>query len=205
MRQSTWIAVFVGGAAGAAAAVARQPLPDPSAAPEPPELRPAAAVTVHEPKSAPTSVAPAASEALPPKSSASATPQKATAEAPKESFQAPAPLTPNVGSRYELTGYEIACHENKDPSACRAAATAYEEGKVISADLDRAKLFRKIELTFLVKHCESQLPSACSDLAYRYQRGDGVGRNERTAQILLDRARELCAGRRAEVCTQLGR
>jgi TPR repeat protein len=198
MRKATLIAVVVGGAAGAAAALAR--MPSPPAAPEipAPELRPAAALPTPTParpaaEPAPTAAAAALAVTAP---SASAAPDKA---------EAPPPATPPVSTRYELTGYEIACYEKKDPGACRAAASAYEEGKVVEADLARARQFRKIELTFLVKHCESQLPAACVDLAYRYQRGDGVVRSERNAQALLQRARELCAGRRAEICRTLAR
>ena len=190
MRNATWIAVLIGGAAGAVAALARQPEPAELAEPE---LRPVAALPAPA-----LTTAPAAASSLPPAAAPSA-----VAVAAKG--LAPAPRTPIVGSRYELTGYEIACHEKKDPGACRAAAGAYEDGKVVDADLTRAKLFRKIELTFLVKHCESQLPAACSDLAYRYQRGDGVAKNERTAEVLLQRARELCAGRRSDACVALAR
>lgn len=186
MRTTTWIAVMVGAAAGTVAALASKPTEPQLPAPE---IRPVAA--------APTATA--KREVLVPPAPPSASAPAAASSAPQGS----GPVTPVVGSRYELTGYEIACHEKKDPGACRAVATAYEEGKVVEADPAKAKLFRRIELTFLVKHCESQLPLACSDLAYRYQRGDGVARNERTAQALLDRARKLCTGRRSEGCAAL--
>jgi TPR repeat protein len=189
MRTATLIAVLLGGAAGAAAALARMPPPPEAPAPE---LRPAAALAAQSPAPAPQAP-PAPLPAAAP--SASAAPSRT---------EAPPPQTPPVGSRYELTGYEIACYEKKDPGACRASASAYEEGKVVEADLARAKTFRKIELTFLVKHCESQVPSACSDLAYRYQRGDGVARSKRNAEALLQRAKELCAGRRSQICSALG-
>jgi len=182
---------MVGGVAGAAAALGRMPPPTEAPAPE---LRPVAALPA-------VSVAPPAPLEPVPAAAATAS-TSAVAVASKNA--APMPQTPAVNSRYELTGYEIACHEKKDPGACRASAMAYEEGKVVSADLARAKLFRKIELTFLVKHCESQVPAACSDLAYRYQRGDGVAKNEASAQVLLQRAKELCFGRRSEICRTLG-
>jgi TPR repeat protein len=195
MRRATWIAVLIGGAAGTAAALANKPADSLA----PPALEPAAAM----PAAMETQLVPPPPPASPePPASASAAalnrPTLAAAD------YAPVPLTPTVGSRYELTGYEIACYEKKDPGACRAVATAYEEGKVVPGDLGRAKLFRKIELTFLVKHCESQVAAACSDLSYRYQRGVGVARSERNAQTLLARAKELCGGRKSDFCASLG-
>lgn len=197
MNTSTWLAIALGGLAGALVAIAGSgrssappPLPPVAALPlesEQTRLSPPAASAVPEAKSADTHQAPS-----PPASPPSAAPE---ASAPS----APAPV-PAVSSQDELTRAEIACREKREASACRTAALAYEQGLVVPADPAKGKLFRRIELTFLVKQCEGQVPSACAELAGRYERGEGVPQSARNAAALRERVKELCASRGGARC-----
>jgi hypothetical protein len=201
MNTTTWLAIGLGGIAGALAALAGATRPS-----VPPPLPPVAAVpTDRDP--GPTAAA-TAPEATPtrsvetkPRGGRNDAGSEAEPGADASSSAAPAlPTVPAVGSKEELARAEISCQEKRDASACRTAALAYEQGLVVPADPAKGRLFRRIELTFLVKQCEGQVPSACAELAGRYQRGDGVPRSERNAEALRARVKELCASRGGAGC-----
>jgi TPR repeat protein len=181
MRSATWLAIVLGGAAGAVMAFAASP---PRSSNEPaPSLEPVAARPAKIERDPPAQV---------PTSPVVAGRASASPSALSQSLRA--------SSRDELTQFEIACQEKKDAGRCRAAAEAYEQGSVVHADTARARLFRKIELTFLVKQCESQVPLSCFALADLYRRGDGVARNPTNAQALLERAQQLCKSKPSAGC-----
>jgi hypothetical protein len=186
------LAVILGAAAGVGLALVRK-------ADAPPPLAPAAgrplatqSVTVTAPAAAIASVAPTAPPAASvieigpmPSSTASAAPSSSSL-APKPSAPLPPLATPD-----ELTAAEIKCYQ-KEPEACRRAADAHEAGRIVPRDAERARHYRKIELTQLVRNCERDSPNACLVLAERYQSGDGVARSARQTAALVDRARTLC-------------
>ena len=106
---------------------------------------------------------------------------------------------PTIDSKADFEAAAIAC-DKKDAGACRRAASAVELGRVVPKDLERAKTFRKVELTVLVRGCEKGTVEACLTLADRYLRGDGLAQNERTATALIEHARELCSRHPEEAC-----
>jgi TPR repeat protein len=182
------LAVVLGAASGVALALIRK-------ADEPPPLAPVAArplatpssqATPHAPPSSPTAPSASASASLSPVAPAGSE----SSRAPGSALKPPAPLPP-LTTPDELTAAEIRCYQ-KEPEACRRAADAYEAGRVVPRDAERARNFRKVELTQLVRNCERDSPNACLVLAERYQSGDGVARSARQAAALVDRARTLC-------------
>jgi TPR repeat protein len=182
------LAVVFGAAAGVGLALVRK-------ADDPPPLPPAAARPLAIPSAAAAPLGPPATTAAPAASSAqTAAPGSSAAPAPSGSpglvLKPPAPLPP-VATPDELTAAEIKCYQ-KDPEACRRAADAYEAGRMVPRDAERARNYRKVELTQLVRNCERDSPNACLVLAERYQSGDGVARSTRQAAALVDRARTLC-------------
>lgn len=182
------LAVIFGAAAGVGLALARK-------AEDPPPLAPAAArplATLSAPAAPPASAA-----AAPGASTASATPiSPAPSSSGAEAVTAgivlkPPPPLPPITTPDELTAAEIKCYQ-KEPEACRRAADAYEAGRMVPRDAERARNYRKVELTQLVRGCERDSPNSCLVLAERYQSGDGVSRSARQAAALVDRARTLC-------------
>jgi TPR repeat protein len=182
------LAVVLGAAAGVGLALVRKvddPPPLAPAAARPLATMPAAAAP---PASAPTAATlPAGSGTGSPVSSSSGNP---AASAGGLVLKPPAPLPP-ITTPDELTAAEIKCYQ-KDPEACRRAADAYEAGRMVPRDAERARNYRKVELTQLVRGCERDSPNSCLVLAERYQSGDGVARSTRQAAALVDRARTLC-------------
>jgi TPR repeat protein len=183
------LAVVFGAAAGVGLALVRR-------ADEVPPLAPAAArpLATMPAAAAPLASAPAAAAALP-DASATVSPPSSSSGAPASSagglvLKPPAPLPP-ITTPDELTAAEIKCYQ-KDPEACRRAADAYEAGRMVPRDAERARNYRKVELTQLVRGCERDSPNSCLVLAERYQSGDGVARSTRQAAALVDRARTLC-------------
>jgi hypothetical protein len=182
------LAVVLGAAAGVGLALVRK-------ADEPPPLAPVAARPLATP-SPPAAPLPPPNAAMAPSASAGEQPPlvaaagSASATVPGSPLKPPAPLPP-VATPEELTAAEIKCYQ-KEPEACRRAADAYEAGRIVPRDVERARNFRKVELTQLVRNCERDSPNACLVLAERYQSGDGVARSARQAAALVDRARTLC-------------
>jgi hypothetical protein len=163
-----------------------------------PPLRPAAARPIEG--SAPASTPPPAAPERPALVPASAAPASAAAPA----ISAPSVPTPTdveaaITSKDEFQAAAVACDE-KDAGACRRAARAVELGEVVPKDLARAKTFRRVELTVLVRGCEKNSVEACLTLADRYLRGEGVAPSERTAAALIDHARESCERHPEDAC-----
>jgi TPR repeat protein len=184
------LAVVFGAAAGVGLALVRKADDPPPLAPA--AARPLATPTVSAaPPATPASGAPAAdlvavADNVPPPPSAAAAPSGSAGLVLKP----PAPLPP-ITTPDELTAAEIKCYQ-KEPEACRRAADAYEAGRMVPRDAERARNYRKVELTQLVRNCERDSPNACLVLGERYQSGDGVARSTRQAAALVDRARTLC-------------
>jgi TPR repeat protein len=182
------LAVILGAAAGVGLALVRK-------ADDPPPLAPAAARPLATANAAALPAAPAPSAATPVASATELGPAADAAGPPppgsSESALKPSAPLPPLATPDELTAAEIKCYQ-KEPEACRRAADAHEAGRIVPKDAERARHYRKIELTQLVRNCERDSPNACLILAERYQTGDGVARSARQTAALVDRARTLC-------------
>jgi hypothetical protein len=99
----------------------------------------------------------------------------------------PAETDPPLASPEEFEAAAIACDE-KDAGACRRAAAASELGTVVPKDLERAKTFRKVELTVLVRGCEKGAVAECLTLADRYLRGEGLAQRTRRSRSSITKA-----------------
>jgi TPR repeat protein len=180
MKQATLLAVLTGAGVGIAAAIVERGASEG----DPPPLPPAVAQPVEEPNVPPA-------EAKTPAVSASASSSPASEPFP--------PAEPAIASPEEFEAAAIACDE-KDAGACRRAAAAADLGTVVRKDPERARTFRKVELTIVVRACEKGNVEACLALADRYLRGDGLEQNDRTATALIAHAKELCARRPEDAC-----
>jgi hypothetical protein len=131
-------------------------------------------------------------EASPIPSADSATSPSASADASNVATAFPL-VTPRpaLATAAEVERAEISCYET-DPEDCGRVATAYANGSVVPRDRARAEKLRKIEFTRLTRRCEQRSPHACFVLAGRSHLGDGVAKDERRANALLNHARELC-------------
>ena len=167
---------------------------------KPPPLAPAAARPFDLDAEAPTQAA-----STQPNAAVSAlgepSPASQAAALPPASVASPTPIEGEapIASKEEFEAAAIACDE-KDAGACRRAAAAAELGAVVRKDPERAKTFRRVELTVLVRGCEKRSVEACLTLADRYLRGDGVTQNERTATALVEHIKEICALRPEDAC-----
>ena len=182
MRPTSLFAVLFGSGVGVAAAIGGHT----GTRDQPPELGPAAAQPVQ-----------ARHEASPP--SQRDAPRKTAASSASPAEGPPLEDDPPIRSKEEFQAAAIACDE-KDAGACRRAALASELGDVVPKDLARAKTFRRVELTVLVRACEKGGVDACLVLADRYLRGEGLAQSDRTATALIDHARELCAKKLEPAC-----
>jgi hypothetical protein len=200
MTRKSLIAVLGGAGFGVFAAVGWRSAPD---AQKPPPLAPAAA-RAFDLSHAEGRERAARSEP----SVASRAPAEASPEpTPGAPASAPPSVTPlmavdgeaAIASEEEFEKAAIAC-DGKDAGACRRAAAAADLGVVVRKDPERAKTFRRVELTVLVRGCEKRSVEACLTLADRYLRGEGVAQSERTAIALLEHTREICAKRPEDAC-----
>jgi TPR repeat protein len=188
MKTTSLFAVLFGSGVGVAAALGgRAGVPD-----EPPPL-PAAAVRPLDVRNEPARKSERGERDGPERSVLP--PVVPPAEAPPEADQP-------VRSKEEFQAAAVACDE-KDAGACRRAARASELGEVVPKDEARAKTFRKVELTALVRACEKGGVDACLVLADRYLRGDGLERNERTASALIEHTKTLCAKKLEPACQRV--
>jgi len=180
MKQATVLAVLTGAGVGIAAAIVERGATES----DPPPLPPAAALPVAE-----RTVASAG--AIAPVVSAQASSSPASDTFP--------PAERAIATPEEFEAAAIACDE-KDAGACRRAAAAADLGAVVRKDPERAKTFRKVELTIVVRACEKGGVEACLALADRYLRGDGLEQNDRTATALIAHAKVLCSRRPEDAC-----
>jgi TPR repeat protein len=170
--------VLTGAGVGIAAAIVERGATES----DPPPLPPAAAEPVAAPSAAPA-----------PTPAVSAQASSAPASEPFP------PAEPAIASPAEFEAAAIACDE-KDAGACRRAAAAADLGTVVRKDPERARTFRKVELTIVVRACEKGNVDACLALADRYLRGDGLEQNDRTATALIAHAKEICSRRPEDAC-----
>jgi len=216
----TYIAIAVGGACGAFAALVgapstAPPLPAPGATLP---MRP-----ISEPRPLPTAAPAAATSARSATSGSLATaagaPAVANANATAAAILAAAPLagpaaaaaappvssadsTPAPDTKEALLRAEMHC-DQKDASACIHAARGYELGSAGTSDPEKAVKYRKIALTLWISQCDHNSASACATLAEMYRVGRGVPQSDRNADALLARTRELCHYNDAPVCHEL--
>jgi len=191
MASRSLVAVIFGLTVGIATAVAFRE----RATEDAPPLPPAAARPIEG--SAPASTPPPPE--LPALVIASAAPATSAPATSAPSVPTPTDVEAAITSKDEFQAAAVACDE-KDAGACRRAARAVELGEVVPKDLGRAKTFRRVELTVLVRGCEKNSVEACLILADRYLRGEGVAPSERTAAALIDHAREICERHPEDAC-----
>lgn len=208
-RVATWLAIAVGGTAGAMAAMGSTgdaPAVTPATGFP---LRPVAAMATQA-----ASARPAVPAALPVSSSAAVkTVDEARPALPALSSSAssashpPAPppaadLLPLPTSKEKLLREEMRCDQRKAES-CIVAARSYETGSTGATDLEKASKYRRIALTAWISQCDHNSSLACATLATMYRAGSGVPQSDRNADALLARARELCRFNDAAICHEL--
>ncbi|HYQ46475.1 MAG TPA: hypothetical protein VER11_31115 [Polyangiaceae bacterium] len=219
-RVATWLAIALGGTAGALAAMGSSG-GAPANAPPPSSglpLRPVAAIAAQTPSATkasvalgPVSSAVAASSSepsAPPPAAASAEPSAAgpvTAASASARPAAPPPaadLLPLPTSKEKLLREEMHCDQRKAAS-CIVAARSYETGSTGVTDPEKATKYRRIALTVWISQCDHNSSLACATLATMYRAGSGVPQSDRNADALFARARELCRFNDAPVCHEL--
>jgi TPR repeat protein len=109
---------------------------------------------------------------------------------------------PPPDTKEALLRAEMHC-DQKEAAACVLAARAYETGSAGPTDADKAAKYRRIALTLWISQCDHNSAAACFTLVDMYRTGRGVPQNERTADALLTRTRELCRYNEAPVCREL--
>jgi TPR repeat protein len=195
-RSGGTFAVLIGALIGVTAALARRsedaPVAAPAAAPEPAPLALRADDTplAQTPTPVPASV------------QASSVPSSAISASPISAAPAPLAVPDAPATVEELKAIEVRCYA-QDHLACRRASIAYEAGRLVPRDSDRAQNYRKVELTQLVRQCEKRKPVACVRLAELYAAGDVVAPNARKAEQLRAHARDLCARQAREGCSEI--
>ena len=214
-RVATWLAIAVGGTAGALAAWGGSGNA-PAAAPAASvglALRPLGAVAARplsgtpgvasaQPAMSPTAagVSAASTSAETPERAAALPTVSASARAP-----APAPAAdrlPLPTSKEKLLREEMHCDQRKAES-CIVAARSYETGSAGVTDAEKASKYRRIALTAWISQCDHNSSLACATLATMYRAGSGVPQSDRNADALFARARELCRFNDAPICHEL--
>jgi hypothetical protein len=221
LRVATWLAIAIGGAGGAVAALVSSGNA-PAAAPLP--LQPLSTIPAHAPgPSAPPTLAaqapapsPTAEAALTPTANAepaasasAAVSATAVAAAPSASARerppAPPPaadLLPLPTTKEKLLNQEMLCDHSRAES-CIVAARSYEGGSAGLTDPEKAAKYRRIALTAWISQCDHNSQVACATLATMYRAGSGVPQSDRNADALFARARDLCRFNDAPVCHEL--
>ncbi len=225
----TYIAIAIGGACGALAALVGSPS-TPSETSPPLEgmnglgMRPIGQIAAQA-SVATSSVAPSpapdvnkeamSSTATGLATKAATTPASASATTPSpitEASASAAPAAAAVLPAYEteappsdkesLLHSEMRC-DQKDPPSCILAARAYEGATAGVTDAQKAEKYRKIALTLWISQCDHNSAASCATLAEMYRAGRGVPQNEKTAAALIVRTRELCRYNDAPACHSL--
>ena len=210
-RPATWLAIAIGGTAGALAALVSSGSA-PAASPAPPDglpLRPLAAIAASPAASAtppPGVNAPSASstaEAGAPLAANTAAAAPSASASAKAAAPAPAAdLLPLPTSKEKLLRQEMNCDQRKAES-CIVAARSYESGSAGVTDLEKAAKYRRIAMTAWISQCDHNSALACATLATMYRAGSGVPQSDRNADALVARARELCRFNDAPICHEL--
>jgi hypothetical protein len=209
----TYVAIAVGGACGAFAALAGSPsASEPEAAPlQAPmaalPMRPVAQLP-RPPVPSPPAVVATEARRLPATTSATATASAAPALSAALNVAAAAPpassgdTTPPPTTKRALLRAEMRC-DQKNVAACILAARGYETGSAGPSDSEKAAKYRKIALTLWITQCDRNSASACATLSDMYRAGRGVPQSDRNADALLARTRELCHYNDAPACHEL--
>jgi len=211
-RAATWLAIAVGGTAGALAALGGSGSA-PAAAPAPSvglPLRPVAAIAAQSPSAMPAAASPAPSASSEPASPSVSAPTASAAAAPSAAVEVarpPAPppaadLLPLPTTKEKLLRQEMHCDQRK-AEACIVAARSYEGGSAGLTDPEKAAKYRRIALTAWISQCDHNSALACATLATMYRAGSGVPQSDRNADALFARARELCRFNDAPICHEL--
>jgi TPR repeat protein len=200
-RVAHWVAIVIGGAGGTLAALVGS-----GSAPAP-----AASVPVRAPRELSSQV----QSALPAQTQASIAatlssaggspalaPPASAASSTVPPALPPAELVPLPTTARALLLAEMRCDERK-ADFCVIAARSYETGSAGVVDREKAAKYRRIALTAWISQCDHNAPSACATLAMTYRSGSGVPQNERTADALVARARDLCRYRAVPACKEL--
>jgi len=207
----TYLAIALGGVCGTVTALVGSPAPVPvtsQAAPAnssalhpvsaPPPAADTTRTTPEAPGPRPPNAATAPITSAPSAGAAAASGSVASAvKAPAASEGPPAPDTKEA-----LLRAEMHC-DQKEAAACVQAARAYETGSAGPTDTEKAAKYRRIALTLWISQCDHNSAVACFTLVDMYRTGRGVAQNERTADALLTRTRELCHYNEAPVCREL--
>ncbi|MEI9954261.1 MAG: hypothetical protein WDO74_36120 [Pseudomonadota bacterium] len=212
-RLATWLAIAVGGTAGAWAALASSDsAPAASAAPSVSlPLRPLgaiAAIAAQGPSATPALAAatssPSSPATEPPNAAASATAAVEAASASAKPVAPPpaADLLPLPTTKETLLRQEMHCDQRK-AEACIVAARSYESGSAGLTDPEKAAKYRRIAITAWISQCDHNSALACATLATMYRAGSGVPLSNRNADALFARARELCRFNDAPICHEL--
>jgi TPR repeat protein len=209
-RFATWLAIAVGGTAGALAAlISSGSVPaSSSAAPASLPLRPLSEIATQSSSAPPSSAAlapsPTPPSAAPPSEVATAVATLPTASASARPAAPPpaADLLPLPTTKEKLLRLEMHCDQRK-AEACIVAARSYESGSAGPSDAEKATKYRRIALTAWISQCDRNSALACATLATMYRAGSGVPQSDRNADALFARARELCRFNDTPICHEL--
>ena len=209
MRLGTWLALVIGGTGGTVAALANShnvpPPTPPLTTPVPAPVAAAATTSIQSATPAPETTAPAAvtTANTGPALTAVVTAFPSTAPPAAEAKAAPpatsADVAPLPTTAEALLRAEMHCDQGKSES-CIIAARSYEAGSAGTKDADKAAKYRRIALTMWISHCDKNSVEACVTLSKLYRTGEGVPKNDRNADALMERARELCKYNDAPAC-----
>ncbi len=205
-RVATWLAIAVGGTAGAWAALASSGSA-PSASPAPLvslPLRPVGEIAAQGPSATPALAAatPSPSSTAAATASATAATEAASASAAPVAPPPTADLLPLPTTKETLLRQEMHCDQRK-AEACIVAARSYESGSAGLTDPEKAAKYRRIAITAWISQCDHNSALACATLATMYRAGSGVPQSKRNADALFARARELCRFNDAPICHEL--
>ena len=207
-RVATWLAIAVGGTAGALAALGSSGS-TPAAVPAPSgglPLRPLGAIAAQSPRAVPTiaavTSAPSPTSAAASDSASPAPTQAASAPAKPAAPPPAADLLPLPTTERALLRQEMNCDQRKAES-CIVAARSYESGSAGLTDPEKASKYRRIALTALISQCDHNSATACATLATMYRAGSSVPQSDRNAEALFARARDLCRFNDAPICHEL--
>jgi TPR repeat protein len=209
-RVATWLAIAVGGTAGAWAALASSgSAPAASAAPSVSlPMRPLGAIAANAAESPsamamPTSAASSMGAIAPTAALSAADPAPSASGSMKPAAPPPAAdLLPLPTTKEKLLRQEMNCDLRK-AEACIVAARSYESGSAGLTDPEKAAKYRRIAITAWISQCDHNSALACATLATMYRAGSGVPQSDRNADALFARAHELCRFNDAPICHEL--
>jgi hypothetical protein len=209
-RVATWLAIAVGGTAGAFAAWGSTGSAPGTAAASSVALplRPIGALAGQASSTPPASAVISNSEvsltaAMPDATASAAAPAPTVSGSARPAAPPPAAdLLPLPTSKEKLLRQEMHC-DQRQAEACIVAARSYETGSTGVTDPEKAAKYRKIALTVWISQCDHNSSLACATLATMYRAGSGVPQSDRTADALFARARELCRFNDAPICHEL--